>query len=138
MQIRIQKHVLNGIFKHGLKDFPDECCGFLFGVDEGERIAQYWSPVHNDKTGDKRRRFLIHPLDYIRAEQHALQTNTQLLGVYHSHPLHPAVASEHDLAQAMPFFSYVIISVFPKVVKEIRSWRLDEDNHQFFEETVNH
>ena len=39
-----------------------------------------------------------------------------LLGVYHSHPQHPAIASEHDLRSAQPFFSYVIYSVIdPRV-----------------------
>lgn len=49
-----------------------------------------------------------------------------LLGVYHSHPSHPAIPSEHDLKQAMPWFSYIILSVEKDAVKNTTSWQLDE------------
>lgn len=138
MQVRIQHPVLNGIFQHAKYDFPNECCGFLYGSEHGERLIKHHTPVHNVKIGDKQRRFLIDPLDYIKAEKFALEQGIDLLGIYHSHPLHPAIASEHDLAQAVPYFSYVIVSVFPETVREIRSWRLSEESHDFLEETIFH
>src|SRR4051794_20766488 len=96
---------------HAMKDFPDECCGFLYGHDtETYRVIESAAPVENKKEGDKKRRFEISAIDYMKAEQHALKNKTTLLGVYHSHPQHPAIASEHDLKQAMPFFSYIILS----------------------------
>lgn len=138
MRVQIKKNVMTGIFEHALADFPNECCGFLYGVEKGKRIIEHYIPVPNDKQGDQRRRFAIDPLDYLQAERQALEWNSELVGVYHSHPLHPAEASEHDLAQAMPWFSYVIVSVYPEQVREIRSWRLDDLHPVFQEESITH
>jgi len=119
-----------------IKTFPDECCGFLFGVEkESDRIVTDILIVTNAKEGDKRRRFQISPRDYMKAEQYADENNLYLLGIYHSHPNHPAIPSEHDRLAAQPWFSYVIISVLERKVGLIRSWRLNEDN-QFEEEKL--
>jgi len=117
--------------------FPDECCGFLFGREEtdGTRLILDILAVDNSKAGDKRRRFEISPLDYMTAEQHALDHDWTLLGVYHSHPKHPAIPSEHDRKAAQPFFSYVIVSVMSNDDITVRSWVLNDDQ-QFDEEKI--
>jgi proteasome lid subunit RPN8/RPN11 len=117
--------------------FPDECCGFLFGKEEadGTRFVIDLMVVDNSKEGDKRRRFEIAASDYMIAEQHALDHNWILLGVYHSHPNHPAIPSEHDRVAAQPYFSYLILSVMDKEVVGFRSWLLN-DQQQFEEEKV--
>ncbi len=123
--------------QHAVEIFPDECCGFLYGKEtDTKRIIEQAIPVLNSKDGDKKRRFEISPLDYMKAEQYAILQNTTLLGVYHSHPQHPAIASEHDLAQAMPYFSYVILSVMDGKIADTKSWQLNEENTQFAEETI--
>src|ERR1700730_15240062 len=103
--------------------FPNECCGFMFGREEGEdRYITEIKVVENSKEGDKRKRLEISPVDYMRAEQYALLNKLVLLGIYHSHPNHPAIASETDRQAAQPYFSYVIISVLNGVFAELRSW----------------
>jgi len=138
MQLQLPKNVLSGMFEHALRDFPDECCGFLYGSEEGGRRILSLEPAPNRREGDKRRRFTIDPLDYLKAERRAEALGTTLLGIYHSHPLHPAIASEHDRLQAVPYFSYVIVSVFPDHVAEVRSWRMPDDSDQFMEEIIHH
>jgi proteasome lid subunit RPN8/RPN11 len=120
-----------------LCSFPNECCGFFYGTEdeEGTRTVKEVLVVNNAKEGDQRRRFEISPKDYLKAEQYADERNLRLLGVYHSHPNHPAVPSEHDRVAAQPYFSYIIISVYNKQDINIRSWRLN-DHFQFQEETV--
>lgn len=118
------------------KCFPDECCGFLLGEENGcDRFFSEIMIVNNAKDGDKRRRFSITPRDYLKAELMATRLNLTLLGVYHSHPLHPAIPSEHDLNVAMPYFSYVIIAVYGENDTSVRSWKLN-DERQFEEELV--
>lgn len=121
---------------HSLGTFPNECCGFFFGSTNGEeKNVTEVMPVTNAKVGDQRRRFLIDPLDYMKAEKFALERNLDFLGIYHSHPLHPAIPSEHDRSQAMPAFSYVITSVQPEEVTDLTSWQLN-DERQFEQEDV--
>jgi len=127
-----------------LNTFPDECCGFLFGREEtdGTRLVIDILVVDNSKAGDKTRRFEIAPIDYMTAEQHALDHDWSLLGIYHSHPKHPAIPSEHDRMAAQPYFSYVIISVMEAPAEKgpghtitFRSWLLNEEQ-QFEEEKI--
>lgn len=123
------------IRKHGESDFPNECVGFLYGSEnQGNRTIELAIPIANSKEGDQRRRFEISPIDYIKAEQYALIHQTTLLGVYHSHPQHPAKPSEHDLKQALPFFSYIIVSVMDGQSDLLTSWRLNETDNIFEQE----
>jgi proteasome lid subunit RPN8/RPN11 len=128
-------HSLSGLKAHATSVFPDECCGFLYGTEQadGTRIISKIREVNNAKPGDKRRRFEINGRTICFAEKFAIENDILLLGIYHSHPNHPAVPSEHDRIAAMPYFSYVIISVMQGQADHIRSWRLNEAN-QFEEE----
>lgn len=125
------------MIEDALNSFPDECCGFFYGMedDNGDRRITEILVVNNAKEGDKRRRFEISAKDYIKGEQYALEKDLQFLGVYHSHPNHPAIPSEHDRVAAQPYFSYIIISVLTDRSTHLRSWRLDE-NFQFEEEPI--
>ena len=135
--IQFHQGVLNGMYEDALQSFPFECCGFLFGIEEGDnRLIKSIQRVINISREDKRRRFSISALDYIQAEKHAEENDLILLGIYHSHPDHPAIPSETDRLSAQPYFSYVIISVVNNKISHKRSWRLNEIN-QFEEEHIN-
>lgn len=132
----IKQKPLDEMINDAVKTFPDECCGFLFGKEEnGNRTVVKIRVVDNAKEGDKRRRFEISAKDYLKAEQLADEINLELIGVYHSHPNHPAIPSEHDRVAAQPFFSYIILSVKDNEYDHIRSWRLNEQQ-QFEEEKI--
>lgn len=132
--IVIEQKPLDIMYADALQSFPDECCGFFFGKEiNDERIITEVLIVNNSKEGDKRRRFEISPKDYLMAERFADEQQLQLLGVYHSHPNHPAIPSEHDRVAAQPYFSYIIISVKENEIADIRSWQLNK-NFQFEEE----
>ena len=70
--------------KDGLSSFPDECCGFFYGHEDGvgNRHVTEILVVNNAKEGDKRRRFEISAKDYMLGERYALEKGLQLLGVY--------------------------------------------------------
>jgi proteasome lid subunit RPN8/RPN11 len=136
--IVLENDVQKIIVQDAVEAYPNECCGFLYGHEDsnGRRYITQARVVANAKDGDKRRRFEISPHDYLEAERYAEEQQIELLGVYHSHPDHPAIPSEHDRAAAQPFFSYLIISVNNKEPGAIRSWRLNDDWQ--FEEENNH
>ena len=134
--LNIEQTPLNEMIKDAVRTFPDECCGFLFGKEENNiRTIIKIQVVDNAKEGDKRRRFIISAKDYLKAELFADENNLQLIGVYHSHPNHPAIPSEHDRVAAQPYFSYIILSVMNNEFDHIRSWRLNEQQ-QFEEEKI--
>ncbi|MCB0662039.1 MAG: M67 family metallopeptidase [Saprospiraceae bacterium] len=134
--IHIDPSIKAFIDKHGEETFPYECCGFLYGSDANGRNITVAKRVTNSKYGDQRRRFEITPQDYLEAERYAAMNDLDLLGIYHSHPNHPAIASVHDLAKAMPFFSYVIVSIMEGKAVDLKSWKLKDEERVFEEETV--
>lgn len=135
MTITLEHKELLELHQHALNTYPKECCGFFYGEDiDGNRSISEVRAVVNNKSGDQRRRYEIDPLDYLKAEKYGLNRGITLLGIYHSHPDHPAKPSDHDLKGAVPFFSYLILSVGKDKVKDLTSWQLIGD--QFVEEDV--
>ena len=135
MKLIITEEVIQTMQRHAEATFPNECCGFFYGQDNEERQVNEVRPVDNSQDGDQRRRFEISAFDYMKAEKYASDQDTTLLGIYHSHPNHPAKPSEHDLKQAVPFFSYIIISVMDGKSVDITSWQLNQQQ-QFEEESI--
>lgn len=133
--ITVEKEAEKIMNDDAVRGFPDECCGFMFGHDigEGSRVVTIALPINNSAVENRKRRFEISAKDYLKGEQYAITNDVQFIGIYHSHPNHPAIPSEHDRVAAQPYFSYVIISVSEDGVKNTRSWVLN-DNIQFEEE----
>jgi proteasome lid subunit RPN8/RPN11 len=125
---------MTAIRRHAARIYPDECCGALLGPRQGEVAEAY--ALDNTFPDGRRRRFLVGPEEYRRAEARATETGLNLLGFYHSHPDHPAEPSQFDLDHAWPNMSYLIISVRQGQPKEARSWRLKADRSAYDEEFV--
>ena len=126
MDLNISEEAAIYMKAHAEETYPYECCGFLYGSDGKTRFIRKAVRVKNSQEGDQRRRFEISPLDYMKAEKYALEQDITLLGIYHSHPDHPAIPSRHDFKQALPFFSYVILSVGSGTLVRTTSWQLVE------------
>ena len=118
------------IRRHASETYPDECCGALIASD-GAIVEAFRLP--NTTAEGARRRFLVGPDDYRMAEARARERQGQLAGFYHSHPDHPARPSSHDLAQAWPNLTYVIVTVSAGTPGDLKSWRLLEDRSGFEE-----
>lgn len=134
--LQFEPEVLETITAHAIAGYPNESCGFLLGSDDVDfRHLRDVLLVENSKEGDQRKRFEISPRDYMKAEREAAIRGLDLLGIYHSHPDHPAIPSRHDHKQAVPFFSYVILSIREGALSKYTSWQLD-DNGVFVREPI--
>ncbi|PZV11076.1 MAG: metal-dependent protease of the PAD1/JAB1 superfamily [Leptolyngbya sp.] len=105
--------------------------GYTDAQAEGQKNAQEDRPREHS-LGD---RYYIDPADLLRVQKSARDRGLEIVGIYHSHPDHPAVPSECDRALAWPVYSYVIVSVVQGRVADLKSWRLD-DQHRFQSEPV--
>lgn len=133
--IRISERHIEAIREHGRESYGDEACGVIYGRRrDGDKEVQGLVPLANSRDGQRHRRFLITPKDYLRAESQASARGMELLGFYHSHPNHPAVPSAYDLEHAWPLFSYLIVSVWKGEPREVRSFVMNEDRDAFTEE----
>ncbi|MDR2029465.1 MAG: M67 family metallopeptidase [Treponema sp.] len=126
------------IREEGERAFPNECCGFLLGrLDGGEKRVCLVLTVENRwEPGEQYHRFVMTPEDFLRAEGEARRQKQEILGIYHSHPDHPAKPSGYDREQALPFYSYVIVSVEGGRAGDLTSWELTNNRVQFLEEEV--
>ena len=118
------------IRRHAAETYPDECCGALI-ASAGAIVEAFRLP--NTTSAGARRRFLVGPDDYRLAEARARERAATLAGFYHSHPDHPAKPSQHDLEQAWPNLTYIIVAVGQGTPGDLRSWRLREDRSGFEE-----
>lgn len=130
----VHKDLLNEIREHGENHYPEEGAGFILGrVINDDRYADIIFPIENQFESDsKHDRYLITPEDMLQSEMKADEMGLVILGVFHSHPDHPAIPSEFDRERALPWFSYVITSIHHDGARESRSWRLNDD--RLFEE----
>ena len=126
------------IQSEGVKAYPNECCGILFGRDvDGRRIVDRLIPVPNDfEQGEQYHRFSISPRLLRDAEQNASMMGDLVLGFYHSHPDHPARPSEYDRTHAWPFYSYIIVAIEKRTPALMTSWLLNEATEQFQEQPI--
>ena len=137
--ISLRPEHIDAIRRHGESDYPHECCGFLIGsMDaDGRKIAEEVYPISNAREETARRnRFLIAPEEFLRGEKYARGTRRDVIGIYHSHPDHPAQPSQFDLDHAWPIYSYVIVSVQRGQAAELLSWELASDRTRFNHEEI--
>jgi proteasome lid subunit RPN8/RPN11 len=138
---------------HAESTYPEECCGLLLGQIKGEvKTLVEVSPTENAwdtqaaeafqginglqrQSGTKRNQFSIAPEVMLKVQKQARDRELDIIGIYHSHPDHPAVPSEFDRAIAWHRYSYIIISVQQGIASDLRSWTLDP-HHQFQPEDI--
>jgi proteasome lid subunit RPN8/RPN11 len=137
LPLKIGAGDVRNIQDHAIETYPEECSGVIVGMNTGEMkvVVDVWRAenIHED---ERSRRFLIDPLVYMKLEQQADERDMDVLGIYHSHPDHPAEPSEYDREHAWPNFSYIIASVSSEQVEDMRSWVLKDDRSGYDEEPI--
>ena len=136
--IQLPRTLLNDIRRHAEGAYPDECCGALLGREEPHaRVIHDVVTVDNRRVGTAaQRRFLMTAEDLRIIERNAGSRSLDVVGFYHSHPDHPARPSDYDREHALPWYSYVIVSVKGGAARHVTSWKLQEDRSAFSSEEI--
>ncbi len=160
MTFQLDSEHLQTIFDHAERIYPEECCGILLGhLSDADRdsslkktVVEVWETPNSwsedvetsfsdaaSKGGHhsltKARRYWIDPKDMLAAQRYARDRHLDIIGIYHSHPDHPATPSECDRAAAWHHYSYMIVSVQHGRANHVLCWTLDEHN-QFQPEEI--
>ncbi len=137
MSVVLPGILTEAIREHGRKAYPHECCGLIVGYAvDGMKRAEKLKAMENAREDSPHNRYLISPEEFLKADLEAHQSGMDIIGVYHSHPDHPARPSEFDRAHAFPWYSYVIVSVKMGEPVEMASWTLLEDRSAFENESL--
>ena len=135
--MELPANLLEAIRSHGREAYPEECCGALVGRRQDGAVSVIRvERLPNAREGDRRRRYVIAPEDYVRVEESADREGLSLVGFYHSHPDHPAVPSEYDREHALPFFHYLVLAVAGGQPGEAAAWILEDNRNVFAKEEL--
>jgi len=137
--LQLSSELDKNIRSAGEATYPNECCGILLGEikDDGTKIAKQTVNIDNSSENDEQyHRFLITPEEMFKAEKIARAEKLEIIGFYHSHPDHPSKPSGYDKDHALPFYSYVIVSVDKGKSQILTSWELTDDRTDFVQEEV--
>lgn len=109
--------------------YPDECCGLLLSHHDTLVRAE---PIANGEEPMRRRAaYLLSPGAFRRVEAQARAEGLDIVGVFHSHPDHPARPSSADLEAAWPGWVYVIVPIELGRAGTPLAWRLRGDRSGF-------
>jgi proteasome lid subunit RPN8/RPN11 len=146
--LKLHPHHLQAIRTHAESIYPEECCGLLLGqlAEDDKNVVEVMATENSwnaeaveafqeiegsAKLGsDKRDRYAIAPQEMLTAQKLGRDRQLDIIGIYHSHPDHPAIPSEFDRACAWSVYSYIIVSIQQGKACDLRNWSLD-DAHQF-------
>ena len=138
--------------EHATKIFPEECCGIVLEKD-GHQIVKTCRNIQDEKrqedsTGTEKTAetaYHIHHDDLFDVMDRLVRREGyEILAIYHSHPRVKAYFSPTDRSRAVyvwdnkeepihPGVSYVVISVFPDGVKDMKVFHWDENESEFVE-----
>ncbi|OIO61240.1 MAG: hypothetical protein COX57_07525 [Alphaproteobacteria bacterium CG_4_10_14_0_2_um_filter_63_37] len=117
--------------------YPHECCGLLVGRSSKGVIEAFQAcPVDNLNNERAHDRFDLDPQGFQRVDRQARAEKLEIVGVYHSHPDHPARPSETDRQSAWEGYAYWIGRVTQQGLQEGRAYLLWEDGAGFDEIAV--
>ncbi|MBI3726353.1 molybdopterin-synthase adenylyltransferase MoeB [bacterium] len=132
--LKLPPDVQEQIFAHAREGYPHEVCGVLLGKMHGVSPAELREVTlsrraRNLNTERPRDRYLMDTSDVNEADKTARERGLDIVGFYHSHPDHPAVASRTDLENSSPWggYSYPIVSIVKGDVADLRSWAVEND-----------
>ncbi len=118
--IELTKSHVDEIIAHAREDYPNECCGLLFGTEwRAQRLLRMENVEHS-------------PLNY-RVEAQALfeafdsmdRIGLDLVGIYHSHTHSPALPSRTDINLAgYPDAHYLIVSLANQQRPDVRAFTI--------------
>lgn len=137
MALEVTSEQNRAMVDHAEEAYPHECCGFLLGgEEEGVKIVRRVRAAANQRDDSPQNRYLIDPREFMNVDREARAAGCEIVGIYHSHPDHPARPSEFDREHAWPYYSYIILSVEQGKVVAGYSWLLDDNRGTFQEESV--
>jgi len=137
----------NEIASHAQEAFPEECCGVVFSkgsVDQAHRLRNIQNQLHElDPQTYPRTAAIAYAMDHKELEAELdsnARSGAKLKAFYHSHPNHESYFSAEDKAFASPFgeptfpgAAQIVVSIYDRVVKEIRAFAWSEEENDFVE-----
>ena len=97
----------NEMLAHAHAEYPNECCGLLAGKGNDIRALYRMTNTHHSPVS-----YFMDPKEQFSVFKEIREKETELLGIFHSHPHTQAYPSKTDVGLAYyPDALYLIISL---------------------------
>jgi proteasome lid subunit RPN8/RPN11 len=106
--LRIAPAAHTAMLAHAYRGLPDEACGLLVGPAGGDDVVRF-EPCANAARSAKVYTIADDELDAVA--ERALADGLDVLGTMHSHTHTEAYPSPTDQTMALPWWTYVIVSL---------------------------
>ena len=114
--------------------YPHEGCGVLIGrYGSGGMHIDEVTSARNMWTERARDRYDLDPADMLAASNRARSQGADVVGIWHSHPDHPARPSQFDTDRAWTDYAYLIVNTTERDSGELNAFMLVGE-HQSFEQ----
>jgi proteasome lid subunit RPN8/RPN11 len=120
--IRIETEPWAAMVAHAREAYPNECCGAMLGVIDGDKTVRVSMRLENAFAGAQAARYELRPEDLLAADKAARERQMDLIGIYHSHPDCDAYFSRTDLQNSCPWYSFVVLSIQKGEFHHANSW----------------
>ena len=133
--IHIPTLIYDAISMHAETSYPYEACGLFSGIySQSDPIVITGYTKSANLAPNPRTAFIIDPVTHIQLQKNTRATNETIIGIYHSHPDTAAIPSLHDRENAAHGnFLWIIASVFPQKIMDIRCYVTSREGSGFLE-----
>ena len=126
-KLTLSEQTAAAIRAHCEKSYPNEGVGLLLGTLDGDdhKIARAVPITNVDPKPDF---FRWDDKEYLQIDKEARKEGLDIIGLFHSHPDHPAIPSKTDFEFAEPWgdtFAWIIVSCKKGAADTFRSWTVD-------------
>lgn len=149
-EVELTESTWNDIARHAEEEFPDECCGVVLSngaTDRVQRLRNIQNELHaRDPKTHPRTAAIAYNMDVRVLDSLLLEAGKlgyRLKAFYHSHPNHDAYFSAEDRDAATPFGEptypdalQIVVSIYERVVRTIKSFAWSEEKNNFVEVPV--
>lgn len=123
--LSLRRSLAGEMFAHARACAPEECCGFLGGVERGTAVSVY--PLTN-VAREPTKSYEAAPAELFDAQRRMRERGESLLAIYHSHPrAHDPTPSATDVRLAFyPSAVYFIVGFDEQGECVLRAFRVYE------------
>lgn len=121
--------LLAEVVNHARGDLPNECCGFLVGIRDGD-IGRVSARIPLQNAAASPVLYDVEPRELFSVERLLRQRGWEVLAVYHSHPTSPAIPSRTDRERRYGESVVCVIVSMLGETPEVRGWWLTAESHR--------
>lgn len=125
--MKITDQAMAEIAAHAGDGYPNEICGALIAARRSDLVTQT-RRIRNKIVDRARDRYELDEREHIQVMRDCDAAGTEIVGYYHSHPDHPAWASETDSQRSWAGYVYLIVSCHKGTVVDANAFETEKDH----------